>query len=102
MKTKRGIRRGYRRERRIGAVPWVVSVAETAPAPPVVCAADGCTNTFTPRRGRGRPRLYCDECREPLMYNRRWRAGETHAGPPGPPRVKVLPREQVCKGCGET
>ena len=67
-----------------------------------ICADDGCANVFTPTAGRGRPRLYCDECSTGAAYNRRWRAGETHTGPPGPPRVKLLPREKPCEKCGET
>jgi hypothetical protein len=67
----------------------------------VVCAADGCSSTFVPNR-RGRPRLYCPDCSTQAAYNRRWRAGETHAPTPGPPRVKLLPRERVCKDCGVT
>jgi hypothetical protein len=65
------------------------------------CADDGCSNVFR-AESAGRPRLYCDECSTGAAYNRRWRAGETHSGPPRSPRVKVLPRDQVCKACGET
>jgi hypothetical protein len=66
----------------------------------VVCAADGCSNTFTPNR-RGRPRLYCDDCSTGAAYNRRWRKGETHS-PPSRPNVRRLPREAVCESCGES
>jgi hypothetical protein len=76
------------------------AVSEKAPAARV-CAADGCANTFEPNR-RGRPRLYCDECSTGQAYSRRWRAGETHSGRPGPPRVKLLPREKSCERCGGT
>lgn len=65
------------------------------------CAGDGCSNTFELNR-RGRPRLYCDDCSTGQAYNRRWRAGETHSGPPRPPRVKLLPRDKPCEKCGET
>jgi hypothetical protein len=75
-------------------------VSETAPSP-LVCAADGCDNTFEPNR-RGRPRLYCGECGTPLETNRRWRAGKTIPVKPRPPRVKVLPCEKRCERCGET
>jgi hypothetical protein len=75
-------------------------VVPVNPAPaPGVCAVDGCSNTFELNR-RGRPRLYCEDCSQPVEYNRRWRRGETHAGPPKPRYVKVLPRPAVCKGCG--
>jgi hypothetical protein len=74
---------------------------KTDSVPPGVCAADGCSNAFVPNR-RGRPRLYCDVCSNPVEYNRRWRRGETHTpAHRGPRYVKVLPREAVCKGCGE-
>jgi hypothetical protein len=65
------------------------------------CADDGCSNVFVPNR-QGWPRLYCAGCSTKTAYSRRWRKGETHSGPPRPPRVRVLPREAVCRGCGET
>jgi hypothetical protein len=65
----------------------------------VVCAADGCSNTFVQNR-RGRPRLYCDGCSTKAAYNRRWRSGETHPLP-SRPYVRLLPREATCGACGE-
>lgn len=65
------------------------------------CADDNCSNVFELNR-RGRPRIYCAECGTGKGYNRRWRAGETHSGPPHPPQPKLLPRDRVCKACGET
>lgn len=66
----------------------------------VVCADEGCSNTFVPKR-RGRPRLYCDDCPTKAAYNRRWRAGITN---PIPRKryVPLLPCEATCEGCGDT
>jgi hypothetical protein len=64
-----------------------------------VCAADGCSETFEPKR-RGRPRLYCARCSTKTAYNRRWRAGVTNPLPPKP-YVRLLPREAECERCGE-
>jgi hypothetical protein len=61
-----------------------------------VCAADGCSNTFVPKR-RGRPRLYCAACSTGAAYNRRWRAGERHAPPPTP-YVRLLPGRLSANG----
>jgi hypothetical protein len=66
----------------------------------VVCADDGCSNTFEPNRGRGRPRLYCEECSTSTAYSRRWRAGVTHPIP-ATPYERLLPREAECGRCGE-
>lgn len=46
--------------------------------------------------------MYCAGCSTKTAYSRRWRAGETHSGPPRPPRVRVLPREKPCERCGGT